>query len=338
MKKISLKDIASLAGVSPSTVSFVLNGKEKQMRISEDLANKVRAVATKEGYKPNQVAVSLRTGQSKILGLIVESIGGTFFGALAKVIEKEADKYGYRIVYCSTENDPAKGREMLRVLSHSNVDGYMMTPVEGMEKDVMELLKSKRPVVLIDGYFPDIPAPYVLVNNAAGVTQGMNHLISRGYSKIGFVTVDIDLVQIREREQAYIAALKKHKLGANRKLMLTLEYNYDKQAGVKAISKFIKDHPEMDAIFFATYYLGISGLQSVQELKLRIPKDLAMVCFDDHDIFALYPPGVTTIAQPVEQIGITAVSLLIQQLGKDKKTITQARVEIDGDFIQRGST
>ncbi|MET0299947.1 MAG: LacI family DNA-binding transcriptional regulator [Flavitalea sp.] len=338
MKKISLKDIALLAGVSPSTVSFVLNGKEKQMRISEDLANKVRAVATKEGYKPNQVAVSLRTGQSKILGLIVESIGGTFFGALAKVIEKEADKYGYRIVYCSTENDPAKGREMLRVLSHSNVDGYMMTPVEGMEKDVMELLKSKRPVVLIDGYFPDIPAPYVLVNNAAGVTQGMNHLISRGYSKIGFVTVDIDLVQIREREQAYIAALKKHKLGANRKLMLTLEYNYDKQAGVKAISKFIKDHPEMDAIFFATYYLGISGLQSVQELKLRIPKDLAMVCFDDHDIFALYPPGVTTIAQPVEQIGITAVSLLIQQLGKDKKTITQARVEIDGDFIQRGST
>ncbi|RZK47283.1 MAG: LacI family transcriptional regulator, partial [Pedobacter sp.] len=274
MKKISLKDIAALAGVSPSTVSFVLNGKEKQMRISEDLANKVRAVATKEGYKPNQVAVSLRTGQSKILGLIVESIGGNFFGALAKVIEKEADKNGYRIVYCSTENDPVKGREMLRMLSNSQVDGYMITPVNGMEKDVLELVKAKKPVVLIDGYFPDIPAPYVLVNNLAGVTQGMNHLIAKGYSKIGFVTVDIELVQIREREQAYLAALKKHKLGASRKLILTLEYNYDKEAGVKAICKFIKDHPELDAIFFATYYLGISGLQSIQDLKLRIPKDL----------------------------------------------------------------
>jgi LacI family transcriptional regulator len=82
MKKISLKDIAHLAGVSTSTVSFVLNGKAKEMRISETLSKKIVALANKEGYKPNQIAVSLRTGQSKIIGLIVESIGGHFFGAL----------------------------------------------------------------------------------------------------------------------------------------------------------------------------------------------------------------------------------------------------------------
>jgi len=338
MKKVSLKDIAALSGASPSTVSFVLNGKEKQMRISEPLAKKIKAVAKREGYKPNQVAVSLRTGQSKILGLIVESIGGNFFGALAKVIEEEAEKNGYRIVYCSTENNPVKGKEMIRMLSHSQVDGYLITPVPGMEKEIAELLKHKRPLVLIDGFYPDIPAPYVLVNNTTGITQGMNHLILKGYKHIAYVTVEIDLVQIKERELAYINALKKNKLPVQKSLILRLGYNYDKQLGVKALCSFIQKHPKLDAIFFATNYLGITGLQSIQKLQLRVPEDIAIICFDDHDIFSLYPPGIASIQQPVEEIGKTAIQLLLKQLGKNKQSPSNEGIEIDGSFIPRGST
>jgi LacI family transcriptional regulator len=338
MKKVSLKDIATLSGASPSTVSFVLNGKEKEMRISERLAKKIKAVATREGYKPNQVAVSLRTGQSKILGLIVESIGGNFFGALAKIIEHEADKYGYRIVYCSTENDLAKGQEMIRMLSHSQVDGYLITPVEGLEKDIQELLRHKKPVVLIDGYFPEVPAPYVLVNNTSGITQGMNHLIKKGYKKIGFVTVEMDLVQIRQREQAYLSALKKNKIAIQKSLVFRLPYNYDKEVGVESLCNFIRKHPELDAIFFATNYLGITGIQSLRKLDLRIPQDIAVICFDDHDIFSLYPPGIASIKQPVEEIGKTAINLLLKQLGKDKVNSDNAGIEIQGTLIERGST
>ena len=338
MKKVSLKDIATLSGASPSTVSFVLNGKEKEMRISERLAKKIKAVASREGYKPNQVAVSLRTGQSKILGLIVESIGGNFFGALARVIEHEADKYGYRIVYCSTENDLTKGQEMIRMLSHSQVDGYLITPVEGLEKDIRDLLKHNKPVVLIDGYFPDVPAPYVLVNNNSGVTQGMNHLIAKGYKKIAFVTVEIDLVQIRQREEAYTAALKKHKIPPQKSLIFRLPYNYEKDAGVEKLSNFIKKHPELDAIFFATNYLGITGIQSIRQLDLRIPEDIAVICFDDHDIFSLYPPGIASIKQPVEEIGKTAIKLLLTQLGKDNHNGEKGGIEIHGKLIERGST
>src|SRR5688572_31995065 len=103
MKKVSIKDIAKIAGVAPSTVSFVLNGKAREMRISETLAEKIITIAAERGYHPNQVAVSLRTGKSKILGLVVENISGHFFGSLAKVIEEEAEHYGYRVVYCSTD-------------------------------------------------------------------------------------------------------------------------------------------------------------------------------------------------------------------------------------------
>jgi LacI family transcriptional regulator len=338
MKKTSLKDIAGLVGASTSTVSFVLNGKGKQMRISEALEKKIKEIAKKEGYHPNQVAVSLRTGQSKVLGLIVESIGGHFFGSLARIIEDEAEKYGYRVIYCSTENDPAKGKDMIRMLSQSQVDGYLITPVQGMESDIADLMKLKKPLVLIDGYFPDVPAPYVLVNNVAGISKGMAHLIEKGYRKIAFVTVKIDLVQIRQREEAYIAVLKKNRIPANKKLIFRLEYNYDKNAAVQALCSFIKSHPDLDAIFFATNYLGITGLQSIHQLNLKVPDDLAIICFDDHDIFSLYPPGIASIQQPVEEIAKTAIHLLLRQLGKDKSKAGSSTVEIDGTLIARGST
>ena len=338
MKKTSLKDIAGLVGASTSTVSFVLNGKGKEMRISEALAKKIKDVAKKEGYHPNQVAVSLRTGQSKIIGLIVESIGGHFFGSLARIMENEADKYGYRIIYCSTENDPGKGRDMIRMLSQSQVDGYLITPVQGMQEDISNLLKHKKPVVLIDGYFPDVSAPYVLVDNVAGVTQGMKHLISKGYKKIAFVTVEIDLVQIKQREEAYLKMLRKNKLPVNKKLIFRLKYNYNKEAAVQSLCKFIELHGDIDAIFFATNYLGITGLQSINRLKLNVPADIGMICFDDHDIFSLYPPGIAAIQQPVEEIAITAIQLLLKQLSKDKLKPENSRIEIKGQFIERGST
>src|SRR4051812_15208094 len=137
MKKVSIRDLAKKAGVSTSTVSFILNGKAEQMRISKSLATKVQAMAKKIGYVPNQFAVTLRTGQSRQIGLLVESISGHFFGLLARVIESEAEKYGYRIIYCSTENKAQQGLDMLKMLSQQQVDGYMVTPALGMEEEIM---------------------------------------------------------------------------------------------------------------------------------------------------------------------------------------------------------
>src|SRR5215831_5605591 len=202
MKRVSLKDIARLVGVSPSTVSFVLNGKARQMRISKALADRIAEVAKNEGYEPNQVAVSLRTGKSQMLGLIVESISGNFFASLARTIEEQAEHFGYKVVYCSTENDVKKGRELIKMLAQRQVDGYIITPTPGMEQDIQELVMHKRPVVLLDSYFPEIDAPYVLVNNFEGVTKGMNHLVKKGFTRIGFVTVDLGLIQVEQRLSA----------------------------------------------------------------------------------------------------------------------------------------
>lgn len=336
MKRVSLKDIAKMVGASPSTVSFILNGKASQMRISDELKNKVMLVAKKMGYQPNQVAVSLRTGQTKILGLLVEDISNNFFASLAKTIEDEAEKFGYKVVYSSTENNSKKGVELLRMLTQRQVDGYLVTPTLGMEEDIEMLVEHKKPLVLMDRYFPGIEAAYVQVDNAGAVKIGMDHLFEKGYKKIGFITIESGLIQMRQREEAYAAAISGSQT-QKKKYVLKVDYNAGREVVIAQITDFLKKN-KPDAVFFATNYLGILGLESIRAIGLSIPKDLAVICFDDNDIFRLHLPGITVLQQPVEAIARTAIHILMQQLGNNKVIIKKNQVQLAANFIIREST
>ena len=337
MKRVSIKDIAKQAGVAPSTVSFVLNGKAKEMRISDKVAEDIKALAKEIGYYPNQTAVSLRTGKSKIIGLIVEDISNVFFATLAKYIEDKAYSLGYRIVYCSTENDDEKGNELIKMLLHQQVDAFLITPSKGMDKQITELLKRGKPVVLMDRFFPDINVPYVIVQNFRGVKTGIEHLLQKGYSKIAFITVDLDQIQMHQREKGYRDALNTSGFNYAEKLTLKLSFKQSAEASVMQIASFIKENPEIDSVFFATNYLGIFGLESIKLLELSIPKDIAVVCFDDHDIFRLYTPGITIIQQPIEEIAKTSIELLIKSI-TGELAAEEYQVFKDTTLVIRGST
>jgi LacI family transcriptional regulator len=335
MKRISIKDIAKKAGVVPSTVSFVINGKAKEMRISDELAERVRAVIKETNYQPNHTAVSLRTGKSKIIGLIVEDISNVFFATLAKTIEDEAYALGYKIVYCSTENNDEKGSELIKMLTSQQVEGFLITPSSGMSGEVSRLLEDKKPVVLMDRYFTDVNVPYVLVDNKAGVKLGMKHLFGKGYKKIAFITVDLDQIQMQERELSYKACMQKEGYD---ELVLKLSYTIKPEAAVEKIAAFITGAPGLEAVFFATNYLGVYGLESINNLGLKIPEDLAIICFDDHDIFRLFKPGITIIKQPISEIAVTAIQLLLRQFQKEELTKKELHVLKAPSLVIRAST
>ena len=336
MKEISIKDIAKLAGVAPSTVSLVLNDKAKQGRISDVLAEKIRILARENGYKPNQVAVSLRTGSSKILGLIIEDISNVFFANIAKAIEDEAEKYGYRVLYCSTENNTAKGNELINLLFQRQVDGYLISPTAGMEKGVSELLKTNQPVVLIDRYFPSLPAPYVLSDNIAGASEALEYFIQKGYRHIGLVTSDFPLMHPQQREAAYTQTLAQHNIAVNPQFIFKVPYTALHHEATQLIADFIKSQPALDAIFFTTNYLGIHGLASINNLNMKIPDDIAVICFDDHDVFQLYKPAITAVKQNVQAIAETAMKLLMHQISGDGEKLAMNKV-IATEFIIRDS-
>ena len=314
MKRISIKDIALQAGVVPSTVSLVLNGKTKEGRISHQVAERIRRIAEETGYSPNQTAVSLRTGRSKILGLIVEDISNVFFASLAKIIEDRANTLGFKILYCSTDNDDQKGCELIRVLLNRQVDGFLITPSQGMMADVKKLMDQQKPVVLMDRYFPDLATPCVLVDNIGGVRDGVEHLLSGGYQHIAYVTNELDQMQMHQREQGYRETLIRHRGGVEEELILKLPYHVRTEEAVAQIMAFLQSNPVIDAVFFATNYIGVYGLEAISKLRLAIPGDVAVICFDDHDLFRLLAPGISCIEQPINEIAITAVEILMEQL------------------------
>ena len=138
-KVFSIIDIAKQLNISQTTVSFVVNGKAKEKRISNELSEKVLKFVAKVGYKPNLLARSLRTGKTNMIGLMVENIANPFFANLARLIEDNAYKKGYKILYCSTDNNSTKAWDLIQLFRDRHVDGYIIAPTEAIEEDIKSL-------------------------------------------------------------------------------------------------------------------------------------------------------------------------------------------------------
>jgi LacI family transcriptional regulator len=342
MKKVSISDIARKAGVSVSTVSFVMNDKAVKMRISREVIEKVENVAREMGYRPNQLARGLRTGKTKTIGLIVENISNAFFATLAKSIEDEAKRYDYKVVYCSTDNDEEKARELINLLSQRQVDGYIITPTLHLAEDIRRLQAESKPVILIDRYFPqhgEIPA--VLVDNYGGVARGMETLIAKGYRKIALVTIETEMAHMKDRLRAYCEVLRRHGIPEEDRHVKIIPYNSDHEKALQEVESLLSGAGSaIDAVFFLTNYLGVLGIEAIKKLHIKVPEQLAVICFDDNDIFRLYTPTISVIRQPVEEIGKRAMSALVERLrhsGEESSFMENSPVLLTADLVARES-
>lgn len=334
-QKISIRDMAQRLGVSPTTVSFVLNGKQKEKRISDKVAKRVIAMAKKLKYEPNHMARGLRTGKTKTIGLIVEDISNHFFAHIAKVVEHRALRYGYRVLYCSTEDNIKKARELLQMLKYRQVDGFIITPTASLENEISLLLEEKRPVVLIDRYLPGLPVSYVIADNFTGAYQAITHLIKQGYREIGFITTTSTLMQMNSRFDGYKQALADHGIPYKETLVLKIPFGGARSNAPRSIIEMVeKQSPE--ALFFATNYLGICGIEGMKKSGLQMPGDIAIASFDEHDLFRLHDPGITCIAQPTEKIARAVVDILVSEMESDGEPTTQ--LMLPPRLIVRGSS
>ncbi|ULQ56968.1 LacI family transcriptional regulator [Flavihumibacter rivuli] len=326
MKRVSLKDIAKEAGVSVTTVSFVLNNKAKENRISDDVAERVKKVIHEKNFIPNVVARGLRTGKTSSIGLVVEDIGNNFFGNVAKKIELTAYRHGYKVVFTSTDNDEKKAHDLLRMMKHQLVDGFIITPTAGMKDDLVQLKKERKPFVLFDRYFSDIETSYVVLDNFQGAYDLTTFLVGKGYKQIGFVTVESELNVLQHRLDGYKRSLDDHSVNFNPSLVLEVPFTESEGEWHNLLAAFFDRNPEMDAIFFATNYLGIAGLEYVLEKGLNIPDDIALVSFDDHDLFRLIRPSITVVAQPIEKLADKAIEVLMQLITDKELPVIQEKV------------
>lgn len=318
-KKPSIKDIARELNLSITTVSFVINGKSEEMGISKSTEQKVVDLIKKWDYMPNNAARVLRTGKSNTIGVIVEDLGNYFFGNVAKVIEHVANQRGYNVFISSTDNNTKTARELITKMRNSLVDGMIITPTKGLKAELEKLNESRTPFVLLDRTIPDVSASHVILDNYKGAYDLTTHLIKNGYEKIGFVTIVSDMSMMMERQKGYEDAMGAGKKPVGTKSILRVKFD-DPPAEIQAaIQKFILGKEDFDALFFATNYLGVHGLEALKALGISIPDQMAVVSFDDNDLFRLYSPSVTVAAQPIEKIAVEAIDLLLCMIGEHDK-------------------
>lgn len=334
-KKHSVKGIAETLKISPTTVSFVLNGKAKEQKISDEMIKKVLAYVKKINYKPNQLAQSLRTGKSKIIVFMVEDISNHFFASIARKIEDLAYEKGYKIIFCSNENKDARSRDLIQLFKERQVDGYILNPSPGIKKDIQALIEEDIPVILFDRYFPELDCCYVGIDNEKASYEATIHLIKNDFKKIGFITLATNQTQMVDRKKGYLRAIKEGKIKSK---ILEIEFKPSNNQGQKELIKNFILKKDLDAVYFSTNYLTQSGLEVFKENSPDLIEKFGILTFDDHEFFKIHTPTITAIAQPKDEMASALMTLMLNLLKTSKKVPSPEKIILDSRLIPRNST
>lgn len=337
-KKVSLKDVARHLGVSTALVSYVVNNKEKEARVGADMVKRIRKAIIELNYQPNQIAKSLKHGKTHTIGLIVADISNPFFSGIARIIEDEAKKNGYVVIFGSSDENADKSQDLISVLLNRQVDAFIIAPAAGTEKQVRELRKRNVPFVLIDRYFDGFEADMVHTDNFQASYDAVNHLIKNGCTKIGMLAYDNVLPHMRERINGYKEALRDHGIRFKKEWLRLASYNSLKKDVSIGLEELLKPTPRVDAFLFATNSLAVEALKKIIQLKIKVPEDLAVISFDESDAFDFFYSPISFVHQPLRDIGRHAVRLAIERIENASAPATEllldAKIEVRSSSVK----
>jgi LacI family transcriptional regulator len=329
--KVTIKDIAKAANVSTATVSKVLNNKDQ--RISAKTRALVLKIAKEKKYIRNSMARSLVTRKTNTIGLILPDITNPFFPELARGAEDKANEAGYMIMFANTDDSAEKETRYLNMLAEKMVDGIILTQSAHTEGNAKTLEALKLPLVLIDRDMDlDNIKGRVLVDNFKGAYEGVTYLIEKGYSKIAFITGPFSTTTSKDRLKGYEKALKDHNISLNETLIF--EGEYKGQWGIKATEIILNQKLDIDAIFCGNDLIAINVIKTLKKNNLKVPEDIAIVGYDNIKISEMIEPALTTIDQPVYEMGYKAVELLINIL---EGIIEEKTIRLESNLVIRDS-
>ncbi|MBC7862320.1 MAG: LacI family DNA-binding transcriptional regulator [Bacteroidia bacterium] len=320
-KRVSLNDLAEALGLSKTLISMVMNGKGDEIKISKATQKKVLEKAKQMNYSPNQFARGLRMGRSQTIGLIVPDISNQFYGRIARVMEDELSKHSYRLLICSSEEDPDKENELIRMLQDRAAEGILLASTQKNAKELVRMKKDNYPLVLFDREFEDEKFDSVVVENREGAVKVTEHLLKSGHKRIALFNISPAYISpLSERTIGFIETLKKKNIKLSKDLLCEIPFNKVEEEVARHLKKLLQPEKKVDAIFTLNNNLAVAVLKTLRKMKIRIPEDVALCSFDDIPAFEITSPQVTAIAQPVDEIGIAAVKKILARIeSKDKE-------------------
>ncbi len=334
-KRISLKDIAQKVGVSTALVSYVLNN-QKEGRIKKEVAQKIRDTAKALNYRTNQIARSLKMSKTFTLGLIVSNISNPFSSGLARIIEDEADKHKYTVIFGSSDENASKFSKLVDTFLNRQVDGLIVAPPEGADNEITYLQQQNIPFILIDRYSPTVETSYVILDNEEAAYRATEYIIAGGAKRPAMITYETALEHLCDRVKGYKKALKKHGLPFVESRLKRVDISNKKDQIEAAVHNVLYAKEPADAILFGSNSITSPAVKYINMLPVKIPKDVALISFDETESLDLFYAPITYIKQPLEEMGKEAINALLEMI--DTKENHLKHIHLKGELIIKKST
>ena len=308
-KKVTIRDVAAAAGVSHQTVSRVINNRPD---VAEETRRWVWQVIEELGYQPSAIARGLASKRTYTLGLITADFSDFFFTQVIVGAEVEARKHGYFFMLCSTERNPADEPEYLKLLTERQVDGILFArpSTEEDSRHIVSLIQQGVPLVTTAYWLSGEKLTVVDVDNVDGGLQATECLIELEHRKIGMITGPDGWKSVNDRTQGYKLALERAGIPFDASLIEHSDWSY--QGGYEAMGRLLAKAPKITALFAQNDQMAIGAMRALYEAGRKIPDDVAIVGYDDVPAAAYSQPPLTTIRQPMQQVGEVATRLLIE--------------------------
>lgn len=305
----NIQAVAKLAGVSIATVSRVLNGTA---HVNDDVTARVRAAVEQLQYQPSRAARALRANHSTIIGLLITDIQNPFFTALVRGVEDMVQRNGYSLILCNSDENPIKERQYVEVLCAERVAGAIITPTREHQSALKLFREHNIPIVAVDRRIKDNETDAVLVDNVRGAREATTHLIMNGYKRIGIITGPMNTTTGRKRLEGYRLSL--HEAGIPHDPAIERIGSFREDSGRQLTLELMGLEEPIDALFVANNLMTLGALAALNECQRRVPDDIALVSFDEMPWATLSAISLTTVTQPVYEIGSTAALRLFQRL------------------------
>lgn len=334
MKKVTLKDLSEITGFSIGTVSRVLNGQAAKYRIKKETeeiifkkAQELNFIQKKFFYKPKEIL-------SNKIGLVVPDISHFFLSQLAKEIITEAKKSGLEVLLCDSGEDTEQAFNAINNLLNSNVDGLIVNPV-GKEKNHLEELYHKGiPLVVVDRYIADLGCSAVYVDNYQGAFDVVTELLDQGHRRIACIQRLPDSWISNERLRGYRDAFSKYDFAIDESLIIGNLYG--QKNGYLEVKELLSREDKPTAIFALSHLVTLGTIKALQEDGLVIPDDISLASFDDLPFTEYQTVQITTVQQPVLEMGSMALKLLMEQINTRQKK-TPVHIKLPVTLVKRNS-
>jgi LacI family transcriptional regulator len=328
----TIRDVARLSGVSPMTVSRVINDSE---RVSPETRRRVEQAISELGYVPSRLARGLSRQRTGTLSVIVPDVANPFFTAVVRAAEEVARRADYHVILCDTRADLSVERDVIEELIAHRVEGVVIAPVSDRSAThLRRLAEFGVPFVLIDRTVPGVDCDVVLGDSSGGARQLVEHLLSLGHRRIGFIVESDDVSTARDRRAGYEAALTGAGIAVDPALVAHAAP--DPGGGSAGMARLLELEHRPTAVFTVNNLVALGAIEAVRAAGLEVPDDVALVCFDDIEFASRLYPFLTAMEQPAQTFGTLGTQLLLERIqgrGPDRRH----EVVLPGEFIIRKS-